>query len=84
MTVSPVISGNIFNLFYGMIYDKHSTVKPDGERECTEGLDCYRSAYLLTVVACILGLVVSLWSIHHTHKLRQEEEKQKDLEEREA
>jgi MFS family permease len=84
MTVSPVISGNIFNLFYGMIYDRHSTVKPDGERECTEGLDCYRSAYLLTVVACILGLVVSLWSIHYTHKLRQEEEKQKDLEEREA
>src|SRR5271170_63319 len=73
MTLSPVISGNIFNLFYGIVYDKHSIVKDSGERVCTEGLECYRSAYLVTVVACLLGLVVSLWSIRYTHVLRIEE-----------
>jgi MFS family permease len=84
MTLSPVISGNIFNLFYGMVYDSHSIVKPSGERECTEGLACYRSAYLVTVVACLLGLIVSLWSIWYTHRLRLKEEMERDLEEREA
>jgi MFS family permease len=84
MTLSPVISGNIFNLFYGMVYDSHSIVKPGGERECTEGLACYRSAYLVTVVACLLGLIVSLWSIWYTHRLRLKEEMERDLEEREA
>lgn len=84
MTLSPVISGNIFNLFYGVVYDTHSILKPGGERECTEGLACYRSAYLVTVVACLLGLVVSLWSIWYTHNLRLQEEKELEEQEREA
>lgn len=84
MTLAPVVSGNIFNLFYGIVYDRHSIIKDGGQRECTEGISCYRSAYLVTVVACVVGLAISLWSIRHTHKLRQEEEKLRDLEEREA
>ncbi|KAF4636403.1 hypothetical protein G7Y89_g1682 [Cudoniella acicularis] len=84
MTLSPVISGNVFNLFYGTVYDSHSIVKGNGERVCTEGLQCYRSAYLVTVAACILGLVVSLWTIRYTHNARLEEERIKELEEREA
>lgn len=81
MTLAPIFSANIFNLFYGIIYDKHSIVEPSGERECTEGLGCYRSAYIVTACACILGLAVSLWSIWWTHRAR---EKEKDLEGREA
>lgn len=84
MTLSPVISGNIFNLFYGIVYDRHSIVKDGGERVCTEGLQCYRSAYLVTVVACLLGLLVSLWSIRYIHVLRLEEERVRDLEEHDA
>lgn len=84
MTLSPVISGNIFNLFYGMVYDRHSIVDEHGERICGEGLQCYRDAYLATVGACVLGLVVSLWSIRYTHMLRLEEERNRDLEDREA
>ncbi|KAH8656188.1 major facilitator superfamily domain-containing protein [Tricladium varicosporioides] len=84
MTLSPVISGNIFNLFYGIVYDRHSVAKGNGEHVCTEGLECYRSAYLVTVVACVVGLVLSLWTIRYTHNLRQEEERLKELEEREA
>lgn len=84
MTLSPVISGNIFNIFYGIVYDRHSVAKGNGEHVCTEGLECYRSAYLVTVVACVVGLVLSLWTIRYTHNLRQEEERLKELEEREA
>lgn len=74
MTLSPVISGNVFNLFYGIVYDKHSIVEPNGERECTEGLNCYRSAYIMTVFACLAGLAISVWSIWYTHRLRVAEE----------
>lgn len=75
MTLSPVVSGNVFNLFYGTVYDKHSVVGPSGERACDKGLSCYRSAYVMTSFACVAGVAVSLWSIYYTHKLREEEEK---------
>jgi MFS family permease len=84
MTLSPVLSGNIFNLFYGKVFDNHSIIKDDGERECLEGLACYRSAYMVTVVSCLLGLIVSLWSIWYTHRVREEEERLRELEDREA
>ncbi|ODA78478.1 hypothetical protein RJ55_05859 [Drechmeria coniospora] len=41
MTLAPVISSNVFNLFYGTIYDKHSTIEPGGKRSCHDGIDCY-------------------------------------------
>lgn len=70
MTLSPVISSNIFNLFYGAVFDKHSIVEPDGSRSCEEGLECYRSAYVVTLCACALGFVVTLWVIRHQWKAR--------------
>lgn len=82
MTLSPVISGNVFNIFYGKVFDAHSVVGKDGERMCSEGLECYRKAYVVTVVSCLVGLGVSLWSIRYTHLARLAEEK--ELEEREA
>ncbi|KAG9238875.1 major facilitator superfamily domain-containing protein [Amylocarpus encephaloides] len=84
MTLSPVISGNVFNIFYGKVFDKHSIVNGAKERICTEGLECYRTAYLVTIAACVLGLVVSLWTIRHTHQARLEEKKAREIEEREA
>jgi MFS family permease len=83
MTLAPVISGNIFNLFYGAVYDKHSIVLPGGERECLDGLDCYKSAYWVTFCACMLGLAVSLWSIHHAHAKKVKEEL-RDLDDHDA
>lgn len=65
MTLAPVISGNIFNILYGTVYDRHSMVLPGGERDCTEGLSCYRTAYWVTFGAAIVGVGVSLWSIWH-------------------
>jgi len=73
MTLAPVVSGNVFNLFYGIVYDSHSVILDGGERQCDEGLSCYRSAYMVTIVACALGLLVSLWSIQHAHSVRVKE-----------
>ncbi|KAG4026202.1 hypothetical protein MFRU_043g00080 [Monilinia fructicola] len=83
MTLSPVLSGYVFNLFYGVVYDRHSIVKDGGVRECTEGLQCYRSAYLVTVTASVLGLLVSLWCIRYTYLERLEEARKTEADERE-
>ncbi|KAI1497676.1 major facilitator superfamily domain-containing protein [Biscogniauxia marginata] len=65
MTLSPVISSNVFNLFYGSVFDAHSVVEADGTRTCTEGIECYWSAYVVTLCACGLGFIVTLWVIWH-------------------
>ncbi|KAK3901938.1 major facilitator superfamily domain-containing protein [Staphylotrichum tortipilum] len=74
MTLSPVISGNIFNLFYGVVFDNHSIVGPDGERSCPDGLDCYKDAYFVTLAACGLGIVVTLSTIRNQYRQRLREE----------
>jgi len=74
MTLAPAISGNIFNLIYGKIFDSHTVIGPDGERSCPDGLSCYKNAYLVTLGACGLGLVTTLWTIHHQHETRLKEE----------
>lgn len=79
MTLAPVVSGNVFNIFYGLVYDSHSEILPGGERQCDEGLVCYRSAYIVTIGACVLGLVVSLWSIQHAHGKKLKEKNTHDI-----
>lgn len=74
MTLSPVVSSNVFNLFYGVVFDSHSVVGPDGERSCPDGLDCYRNAYFVTLAACGLGVVVTLSTIRHQYLQRVKEE----------
>lgn len=80
MTMAPVLSGNVFNMLYGSIYDKHSVVGPDGERDCPDGLGCYQAAYYTTFFSGLAGIVVCLWSITrekriHTHNKRVEHER---------
>ncbi|TGJ80401.1 hypothetical protein E0Z10_g8367 [Xylaria hypoxylon] len=70
MTLAPVISGNIFNLFYGFVLDAHSVFEDDGKRRCEDGIECYRSAYVVTLSACGLGLGVTLWVIWHQARIR--------------
>ena len=74
MTLSPVMSGNVFNLFYGVVFDSHSVVEPSGERSCPDGLECYRAAYMVTLGACGLGLAVTLLVIRHQLLQRQKED----------
>ncbi|CEJ80277.1 hypothetical protein VHEMI00470 [[Torrubiella] hemipterigena] len=80
MTIAPVISGNMFNLFYGTVYDHHSIVEPDGKRNCHQGLECYRSAYLATFSACAVGLVVILAVIRHQYLAKLKETNKAHLE----
>lgn len=68
MTLAPVVSGNVFNLLYGSIYDSHSVRNDDeGHMECLQGLECYRSAYWVTFGSAVLGVICVLWSIRHEH-----------------
>lgn len=69
MTLGPIFSGNVFNLLYGNIYDGHSVIAPDGDRECPDGLGCYRSAYFMTFVAGLFGIGICLWSIIREKKI---------------
>ncbi|KAM5359402.1 hypothetical protein ACJZ2D_014492 [Fusarium nematophilum] len=68
LTTAPVPSSNLFNIFYGKVYDRHSVIEPDGERSCDMGLECYRSAYWVTLVACVIGTIITLWGIRHQHE----------------
>ncbi|PYH32579.1 putative MFS transporter [Aspergillus neoniger CBS 115656] len=69
MTLAPVFSGNVFNLLYGSIYDRHSIVEPNGDRDCPDGLACYQSAYYTTFLSGVAGVVVCLWSILHERRI---------------
>lgn len=73
LILAPVISGNLFNIMYGEIYDKHSVLLPDGERECLEGFSCYWTASLVTLLAGLLATVLSLASIWRENKLWRQE-----------
>lgn len=65
MTLSAVLFGYIFNVFYGFVFDEHSIAGPQGELTCQDGLNCYKEAYVMTLVASALGTVGVLWIIHH-------------------
>ncbi|KEQ81148.1 putative MFS transporter [Aureobasidium pullulans EXF-150] len=65
MTMSPVISGNIFNTAYGAILDSHSGSADGHHRICNDGKACYSQAYTITLVASILGIAWSLWCVRH-------------------
>ena len=72
MTLAPVISGNIFNLIFGRIYDARSVVDDkSGDRECLQGKSCYEGAYYMTLGASIGALVLCLYSIQHDNAASQ-------------
>ena len=80
MTLAPVVSGNIFNLLYGQIYDQHSIILKDGTRDCRDGLYCYQAAYFVTSGASLVGLALALWSVRGDWKGRREKGKEKSIE----
>lgn len=66
MTLAPVISGNIFNLVYGRIYDAHSVIDDKtGDRECLQGKSCYQSAFWMTLASSLGAILLCLYSIWH-------------------
>lgn len=73
MTMSPVISGNIFNLFYGRILDAHSGPVDGHESLCEDGKSCYSSAYGLTLAASAIGVAWSLYCVWHENREKKAE-----------
>lgn len=71
MTLAPVVSGNIFNIFYGLVFDAHSRQSEEGHMVCDQGLECYRNAYVVTIISCVAGIGITLWSIRHAHVKKQ-------------
>ena len=65
MTMSPVISGNIFNLVYGRILDSHSGPVEGHDRLCEAGRSCYSAAYSMTLVVAVVSIAWSLWCVWH-------------------
>lgn len=70
MCLAPMISGNVFNLLYGKIFDAHSVVDEDGNRGCPEGRACYSKAYLLTWTASLFGIALCCWMIYHEKRTK--------------
>lgn len=58
--------------FIGRIFDSHSTFVPGKPGECTEGIDCYRDAYFITLLASMGGLGLSLFIITRNRRLAKE------------
>jgi hypothetical protein len=75
MTLAPVITGNIFNLVYGRIYDSHSIINDDDRLECLEGLECYGAAYWVTFFAAVCAALLSLWSVWRKNQIHKNNEK---------
>ena len=88
MTLAPVLSGNIFNLCYGAIFDRHSAFKGDGhgggERQCDDGRACYSSAYVITLLASVFGICWSLWCIRSDRVQKLKEGKESHTREHEG
>jgi MFS family permease len=76
MTLAPVISGNVFNILYGWIYDSHSIKNADGDFECLEGKSCYAAAYWVTLMGGFGGVALCLWSVWHENELHKRMEKE--------
>lgn len=60
---APVVSGYIFNRYYGWVYDDHSHIINDGTLDCPDGIDCYQMAYFVTCGSSVAAMVLSLWCI---------------------
>jgi hypothetical protein len=84
MTLAPVVSGNVYNLFYGAAYDSNSVVGPDGQRGCELGVECYRTAYYVTFVSSVLGIFACFWGIWGEGRRKRRELQGFDEREREA
>ena len=76
MTLAPVVSGNVYNLCYGAIYDKQSVVGDGGERVCGVGRGCYEGAYWITLGSSVAGVVATVWCVREerARKRRLQEE----------
>lgn len=70
ITMAPVVSGNVFNLIYGANLDAHSDHPEGSERVCLAGRLCYSEAYVVTLIASVIGIAWSLLCVRHEQRER--------------
>lgn len=68
ITWAPVVSGNVYNIVYGSTLDAHSVFEGDpngtsGEMICRDGKECYATAYWITLMSSVVGVLWSMWCI---------------------
>jgi MFS family permease len=68
MTLAPAVFGNVFNIWYGTVFDANSTQSPAGDLVCDKGLECYQNAYWLSAASSIIGILVSLGTVYRDGK----------------
>lgn len=68
MSVFPGISGNLYNLMYGKVYDLHSDPLT---HECAQGLQCFQASFGVAIVACVVALISAVALLtHHIREYR--------------
>ncbi|KAI8447082.1 major facilitator superfamily domain-containing protein [Phakopsora pachyrhizi] len=62
LNLAPLLTGQIFNISFGRIYDHHRGKSEDGKYlVCKIGTECYRTAFGVTAVASSLALGLSIY-----------------------
>ncbi|KAG6918742.1 hypothetical protein DXG01_011933 [Tephrocybe rancida] len=66
---SPIVPGNLFVMAFGRILDAHdkplvnlATLSTSVAKTCMLGRECYVDALYLTMSACFLSLLLSIWA----------------------
>ncbi|KAG6917475.1 hypothetical protein DXG01_002452 [Tephrocybe rancida] len=78
LAASPIVAGNLFAMVFGHILDAHdkplrkASLSTSVMNTCTLGRECYRDALYLTMGACFLSLLLSIWAGWRDQKMRQQ------------
>ncbi|KAG6917474.1 hypothetical protein DXG01_002451 [Tephrocybe rancida] len=78
LSASPIVAGNLFVMVFGRILDAHdkplrkATLPTSVMNTCTLGRECYRDALYLTMGACFLSLLLSIWAGWRDQKMRRQ------------
>jgi hypothetical protein len=71
LSLSPMVGSNILSLAFGLNLDAHSPSKHNGTSDlpqvlaadqCLQGRACYIDSLYITLAACVLALLLSLWA----------------------
>jgi hypothetical protein len=74
LSMSPMAGGNLFSLAFGLNLDAHAPadtanstivhrqVAPSSSLQCLEGRECYISSVYITLGACFIALILSIWA----------------------
>jgi hypothetical protein len=69
LSMSPMFAGNLFSVAFGRNLDSHGTAPsqtdllgPNFSPQCLQGRLCYVDTLYMTMAACFLSMVLSVWA----------------------